>query len=126
MEQLVRQGTSSGPGAGLTEVSSLRTRCVVDAAGKVIGSLVDLMLDLERGCVAYAVVASGGFVGVGERLFAVPWAALRAEGERFVLSADPQALAAAPEFDRDHWPRAPSVGWHRHVHDHFHSRPYWE
>jgi sporulation protein YlmC with PRC-barrel domain len=119
-------GQESGPGPTLQDASALCNRAVVDVNGEVMGSVVDVMLDLSRGCVAYAIVATDGFVGLGERHFAVPWRALRAEGEQFVLMVQARALATAPSFDRDHWPRTPSKAWHRDVHAYFHSRPYWE
>ncbi len=65
--------------------TSLCAQTVIDEAGEVLGSIVDLLLDLERGRIAYAVVASGGFMGLGERLVAVPWNALKAEPRQFVL-----------------------------------------
>jgi sporulation protein YlmC with PRC-barrel domain len=115
-----------GPGPRLSAATSFYARTVVDGDGEVLGSISDLMLDIERGRVAYAVVATGGFMGVGERLFAVPWNALRAVGQQFVLECKRAALDSAPAFDRDHWPHAPAYGWHELVHAHYHSRPYWE
>jgi sporulation protein YlmC with PRC-barrel domain len=99
---------------------------VVDRDGEVLGSISDLMLDLERGCVAYAVIVSGGFMGMGERMFAVPWRALCPVGQQFVLECKRAGLEAAPAFDRDHWPLTPARGWHERVHAHYHARPYWE
>lgn len=116
----------AGPGRRLSAATSFYARTVVDPAGEVLGSISDLMLDLERGRIAYAVVATGGFMGIGERLFAVPWKALRAMGHQFVLECERSALDSAPAFDRDHWPLTPAYSWHERVHAHYHSRPYWE
>lgn len=116
----------AGPGPRLSAATSFCTRTVVDREGEVLGSISDLMLDLERGRIAYAVVATGGFMGMGERLFAVPWSALRVVGQQFVLEGKRAALETAPAFDRDHWPLAPAHCWHERIHAHYHSRPYWE
>lgn len=116
----------AGPGPRLSAATSFCARTVVDSDGEVVGSISDLMLDLECGRVAYAVVATGGFLGVGELLFAVPWRALRAMGQDFVLECKRSALESAPAFDRDHWPLAPAYRWHERVHAHYRSRPYWE
>ena len=116
----------AGPGPRLSAATSFCARTVVDVDGEVLGSISDLMLDLERGCVAYAIVATGGFAGIGERLFAVPWGVLRAAGQDFVLECRRAALETAPAFDRDHWPLTPAHWWHERVHAHYHSRPYWE
>jgi sporulation protein YlmC with PRC-barrel domain len=115
-----------GPGSRLSAATSYFSRTVVDSDGEMLGSIADLMLDLERGQIAYAVVACGGIMGIGERLFAVPWRALRPLGEQFVLECQRSALEAAPAFDRDHWPLTPAYPWHERVHAHYRSRPYWE
>ena len=115
-----------GPGSSLSEASSFSARTVVDSDGELLGTVVDLMLDLDRGCVAYAVVGTGGFMGIGERLFAVPWSALRTDGAQLALQGKRSQFEEAPSFDREHWPRTPAASWHQRLHDHFHSRPYWE
>ncbi len=94
----------------LRAATSFYARTVVDPRGRVLGSISDLVLDLERGRIAYAVLAVGGFVGIGERLFAVPWDALRACGQQFVLDRGQDALESAPAFDREHGPLA-AYGW---------------
>lgn len=126
MESVYFGPERAGPGRRLSAASSFYARSVVDRDGEVIGTISDLMLDLECGRVAYAVVATGGFLGVGELLFAVPWRALRATGQHFVLECHRSELESAPAFDRDHWPFAPAYRWHERVHAHYHSRPYWE
>lgn len=116
----------AGGGHRLSTATSFYARNVVDPEGEVLGSISDLMLDLERGRIAYAVVATCGFMGIGERLFAVPWRALHPMGHQFLLACERSALETAPAFDRDHWPLAPADEWHERVHAHYHSRPYWE
>lgn len=116
----------AGPGTRLSAATSFLARTVVDKDGETLGSISDLMLDLERGRVAYAVVASGGIMGIGERLFAVPWSALRPVGQQFVLECTRAGLDSAPAFDRDHWPLTPAYRWHESVHAYYRSRPYWE
>jgi PRC-barrel domain len=41
-----------------------------------LGTIEHLMIDLENGRVAYAVLSFGGFLGMGDKLFAIPWSAL--------------------------------------------------
>jgi sporulation protein YlmC with PRC-barrel domain len=119
-------GAPAGPGQRLSTATSFYARTVVDRSGELLGSVTDLMLDLERGRIAYAVVATGGFMGMGERFFAVPWGVLRATGHELVLERDRATLETAPAFDRDHWPVAPASWWHERVHAHYRSRPYWD
>jgi sporulation protein YlmC with PRC-barrel domain len=118
--------SARGPGSRLSAATSFFARTVVDSDGEMLGSISDLMLDLERGRIAYAVVATGGIMGIGERLFAIPLSALRPLGQQFALECKRAALETAPAFDRDHWPLTPAYLWHERVHAHYHSRPYWE
>lgn len=74
--------SQAGPGPCLSAATSFFARTVVDRDGEALGSISDLMLDLERGRVAYVVVATDGFMGIGERLFAVPCGALRPVGQQ--------------------------------------------
>ena len=116
----------AGPGLRLGAATSFYARMVADSDGNMLGSISDLILDLERGRVAYVVVSTGGFMGMGERMFAVPWQALRSVGQQFVLDCKRAALEAAPAYEPDRWPSISTYGWHERVHAHFHSRPYWK
>lgn len=93
---------------------------VVNAHGVELGVLEHVMLDVGAGRIAYAVLARGGVFGIGERLYAVPWHAVRRDlqSECFVVDIDPAALDAAPSFDRDHWP-AMDAEWKNRVHAFF-------
>lgn len=62
--------------------ASLQGCLVRDAAGGVAGSIAGVV---TQDSAVYAVIASGGFLGLGERRFVVPWSALRANGSSFVL-----------------------------------------
>ena len=66
--------------------------------------------------------SSGGFLGLGEKLFAIPWGALTLDTNRecFVLDARAETFENAPGFDKDHWPtQAGDLQWHRDVHAHY-------
>ena len=93
--------------------STLIGDAIVNPAGEKLGDLKDIVLDTGTGGIVYAVMASGGVLGVGEKLFAVPWHALRIEGgnENLVLDASPDRLKSASGFDKDHWPDAPDAGF---------------
>ena len=70
---------------------------VVNAAGDELGYIAYVMLDVAEGRVAYAVVAHGGVLGLGERLFKVPWSSLRldAESDRFILDVAREKLSSS-------------------------------
>jgi sporulation protein YlmC with PRC-barrel domain len=91
---------------------------VVNAAEEDLGDIKEIMLDMQTGQVAYAVLAFGGFLGLGEKLFAVPWQALHLDtvNKRMVLDVDKERLKTAPGFDKDSWPDMSDVGWASSVH----------
>lgn len=74
--------------------------------GESLGDLKDLMVDLGTGKIGYAVVAFGGVLGMGEKLFAVPFQALRVDHENkcLILNLPKERLKDAPGFDKSNWP----------------------
>jgi sporulation protein YlmC with PRC-barrel domain len=71
-----------------------------------IGDIKDLVLNPETGCVAYAAVSYGGVLGLGEKLFAVPWRAMQLHPRErvFVADIDRRTLDDVSGFDKNHWP----------------------
>src|SRR5512134_2067950 len=86
--------------------STVTNDAVVNRRGEDLGKIEDVMLDVDDGRVAYAVVSFGGFLGIGEKLFAVPWNALQldADNHRFILDVPREKLENAPGFDKSNWP----------------------
>lgn len=78
-----------------------------------LGILKEFMLDLHSGRIRYAVMSSGGFLGVGEKLFAIPWRALTLDAENacFVLDIAEERLMNSPGFDKRHWPDMSDAAW---------------
>lgn len=101
--------------------STLEGDPVVNEAGEDMGTIEEIMLDLDNGRVAYAVLSFGGFLGLGDKLFAIPWDALAVdtENERFVLDLDKEQLESAPGFDKDDWPDMSDPMFHQNVYSHY-------
>src|SRR5579863_6271619 len=76
---------------------------VRNSAGEDLGKVDEIMIDVPSGKVAYAVLSFGGFLGIGNKLFALPWAALTLDEDEkcFILNVDKQKLEQAPGFDKD-------------------------
>ncbi len=100
---------------------------VKNMQGEEIGSVEEIMIDIYTGRVAYAVVSFGGFMGVGNKLFAIPWAALTVDttNECFLMEADKERLKNAPGFDKNDWPKLPSGQWYHDVYKYYEQEPYW-
>jgi sporulation protein YlmC with PRC-barrel domain len=94
---------------------------VYNLESEEIGGIKDIMLDMRSGKVRYAVLSFGGFLGMGEKLFAVPWGALvlDTEHKRFVLNVSKERLKNAPGFDKDHWPNMADQSWARAIHTYY-------
>jgi sporulation protein YlmC with PRC-barrel domain len=101
---------------------------VVNAHGEDLGKIEDLMIDLNAGKVAYCVLSFGGFMGMGNKLFAIPWEAVTVDTDRkvFVLNVDKEVLKNAPGFDKDNWPDFEDVDWLTGIYDYYGYRPYWD
>jgi hypothetical protein len=100
---------------------------VVNRQKQDLGIIEHLMIDVEKGRVAYAVLSFGGFLGMGDKLFAIPWNALTVDtGERqFVLDVEKKLLDHAPGFDKDHWPNMADRAWGAEVATYYGAKPYW-
>jgi sporulation protein YlmC with PRC-barrel domain len=101
---------------------------VHNLAGEQLGRIEDFVLDMSSGRIAYAIMASAGFLRGGERLFAVPIQSmtLDLEQERFTLDADKKKLEDAPGFDREHLPKMGDRRWGAAIHAFYGQKPYWE
>jgi sporulation protein YlmC with PRC-barrel domain len=115
-----------GPGPHLMGADTLLGNDVYNTQEESLGDIKEIMLDMRSGRVAYAVLSFGGFLGMGEKLFAVPWSALRLDtaNKRFVLDASKERLKDAPGFNKDSWPDMADTTWEKGIHDHYGTRPY--
>ena len=92
--------------SGVLKASDLLGMNVEGIDGKKLGDIKDLVIDPEEGAVEYAVLEFGGFAGIGDKYFAVPWEALHLDHTNKKLSLDvhKKDLKNAPGFDKNNWP----------------------
>lgn len=98
--------TNQGPGPTLMGAKTLIGNDVYNLQNEDIGDIKEIMLHVSSGRVEYAVLSFGSFLGLGEKLFAVPWSALKLDtvNKRFTLDMSKERLQDAPGFDKDDWP----------------------
>jgi sporulation protein YlmC with PRC-barrel domain len=115
----------SGPGPELMGADTLLGNDVYNKDGEDLGDIKEFMIDMASGKIAYAVLSFGGVLGMGDKLFAVPWAALALDttNKRFTLNVPKNALKDAPGFDKDRWPVMSDRTWAGGVHK-FYGTPY--
>jgi len=106
--------------------NTLKGDKVVNEKNEQLGTIEDLMIDVEKGRVAYAVLSFGGFLGMGEKLFAIPWNAFRVDthAKRFVLNVPKEKLEKAPGFDVDNWPDMADRTWSAGIENYYGSKPF--
>ncbi len=87
---MYRNENESGPGPRLMGAETLIGNDVYNLQDEDLGDIKEIMLDMESGEVCYAVLSFGGFLGIADKLFAVPWSALKldTENQRFTLDVD--------------------------------------
>lgn len=111
----------------ILSAGTLTGDAVVNSDGAKLGTLKEVMIDFDRGTVAYGVLSRGGVAGIGEKLFAVPWALFRVDtdAKRLVLDFEEARLDNSPGFDSDQWPTFADETWGRELHEHYGVDPYW-
>ena len=116
-------------GTNLPRASKVIGADVENAQGEDLGKIEDVVLDPQEGRVAYAVLSFGGFLGLGEKYFALPWSALTAkagEDDTLILNVDKEKLQNAPGFNRNSWPDMADRTWGQEIHSYYGVAPYWE
>jgi sporulation protein YlmC with PRC-barrel domain len=103
-------------------------RKVINLQGEDLGKVEEVMIDSAPGRIAYAVLSFGGFMGMGDKLFAVPWEALNYSPSQnaFVINVDKNVLKNAPGFDKNNWPNMTDTRWRSEIFSYYGARPYWE
>jgi hypothetical protein len=116
-----------------TETSSLiaadkvEGTAVYNMAQEKIGSIENVMIDKRSGKVAYAVMSFGGFLGIGDNYYPLPWSMLRYDTNvgGYVVNLDKKMLEGAPSYEpreRINWD---DQEWGRRVHDYYGIAPYF-
>lgn len=106
---------------GLMGADTLIGTDVHNEQAENLGEIKEIMLDMRSGRIEYAVLSFGGFLGMGEKLFAVPWSALKLDADHkyFVLNVDKERLKNAPGFAQDNWPNMLDPTWNTGIHNYY-------
>lgn len=93
-----------------------------------LGTLNDIVIDPDTGRIIYGVLSFGGFLGLGDELFAIPWGSLElaSDYKAINLTVDKERLKNAEGFDEQHWPNMADQRWAAKTHDYYGRPRYWE
>jgi sporulation protein YlmC with PRC-barrel domain len=96
--------------------------------GDNLGSVQDVMIDKVSGRIAYAVVGFGGFLGIGNRHYPLPWEKLKYDPSMggYVVDLDKSVLEGAPSYADDEAVTWNDRAWDERVYDYYGARPYWD
>lgn len=102
-------------------VSQLIGKDVRNPQGEKLGDIQDLIVDVNNEVIHYAILSFGGFLGVGDKLFAYPLGVFRHASDRdeLVLDVDKERLRRAPGFARNRWPDWATPDYAKSVERHF-------
>ncbi len=118
VQGIPRRSKERGPGPEVMGAQTLIGNDVYNHKGEDIGEIKEIMLDMQSGKISYAVLSFGGFLGLGEKLFAAPWTALTLDtiNKRFVLNVEKERLVEAPGFNKEQWPDVADQSWSKKIH----------
>jgi sporulation protein YlmC with PRC-barrel domain len=114
---------------GIVQASKIIGEAVINRQNDELGKIHELVIDAKDGRVSYAVLASGGFMGMGNKLFAMPWQAFdfASTENKLVIDVEKDKLKAAPGFDKDaKWPDFADKTWGGTIHEYYGHKPYWK
>ena len=108
----------------IVKASDVMGRDVHNSDNEDIGEIENLAIDGRQGRIQYAVLSFGGVLGVGDKLFAIPWDALRmnTEGDKYIVAIDKDRLKNAPGFDKDNWPDMANEKWGQQIREFYGER----
>jgi sporulation protein YlmC with PRC-barrel domain len=117
------------PMYGVVSASKIIGEAVENLQKENLGKIHELVIDAKEGRVAYAVLSFGGFMGMGNKLFAMPWKAFEFSNKenKLILNVDKKKLETAPGFDKDaKWPDFADRTWGAGIYKYYGYDPYWK
>ena len=111
----------------LISASKVNGTAVYNTAGESIGNIYDVMIDKTSGNVAYAIMSFGGFLGMGNNYYPVPWPVLKYDTSigGYVVNLSKEQLEAAPNYTSGDEPDWDDRGYDKQVYKYYNTNPYW-
>lgn len=119
----------SVPKYGVVTASKIMGETVVNRQSENVGKIQELVIDARKNRIAYLVLSFGGFLGMGTKLFAMPWEAFEfsATENKLILNVEKEKLKAAPGFEKDDkWPDFSDMLWGESIYSYYDYSPPWK
>jgi sporulation protein YlmC with PRC-barrel domain len=119
---------TTNPSGRLIAAKQVHGAAVFSTRLEKLGAIEDVMIDKASGRIAYAILAYGGFLGIGDRFYPLPWEKLRYDIEMggYVVDVDQDVLEGAPSYSD-----AAPASWHddvwgRGIYTYWGVHPFWD
>lgn len=119
---------TTGTRGNLIAASQVNGTAVYNARGERLGTVEDVMIDKVSGQVRYAVLSFGGFLGIGDRHYPLPWSVLNYDINQggYLVHLDKETLENAPSYGENEAVSWDDPTWGRSVYDYYKADPYWD
>jgi sporulation protein YlmC with PRC-barrel domain len=119
---------TSSPSGNLIAAHQVQGTSVYNTTLEKLGTIEDIMIDKASGRIAYAVLSFGGFLGIGDRSYPLPWEKLSYNKELggYVVDVDRETLEGAPSYTDDATASWDDETWTRDVYTHYGVHPFWD
>jgi sporulation protein YlmC with PRC-barrel domain len=110
------------------KVTDLMGKNVTNAAGEDLGQIEEIVTDAISGRILYGVLSFGGFLGLGDKYYAIPWQSLRLtdDAKKFTLNVEKDRLKKATGFDKERWPDLANEQFATNTYQQYNQKPYWQ
>ena len=120
-------GTATGSSVATDETNRLiasdkvEDTAVYNRQGERLGSVYNFMVDKRSGQVEYAVLSFGGFLGIGDSYYPLPWKSLKYDTSQggYAVDLDKDRLQGAPRYERSELPDWDDPGYGRRIDDYY-------
>ena len=119
---------TANPSGHLIAAKQVQGTTVYNVAREKLGSVEDVMIDKSSGRIAYAILSFGGFLGIGDRYYPLPWEKLRYDTEMngYVVDIDRDVLEGAPSYTDEATAEWNDDAWARGVYAYYGAHPFWD
>jgi sporulation protein YlmC with PRC-barrel domain len=119
---------TTNPSGHLIAANKVQGTTVYNTAMEKLGHVEDVMIDKASGRIAYAVLSFGGFLGIGDHYYPLPWEKLTYNTEvgGYIVDVDRDTLEGAPSFTDEATASWNDEAWGRGVYSHYGVDPYWD
>lgn len=112
---------------GVFSLKDFKNRKVMNQQGETLGNIYEVVLDLQTGHIAYLVLASGGYLGMGEKHLPLPFTALyyNPEAGEYQMDIPKERLQQAPHTEMKDWPERPDKQYVDDLYRYYGHKPYY-